>query len=898
METKSNRTLKEIQIKDSNKNEKCINNVSNNENEEEMEESYLKINTKNEFDIYNSEESLQKLNEIINYTNEMSKDKSSIENISNIFLDKLFPKCNNSDFQISKLISKKYIKPKIKNKIVEEIIQFYFGERMNIRYSKKLILNKENINKIGILLCASYSVFDSFSITETKDLENFIKTERKKDIINDYYSYCNESGKSPLEFNIYNYIQDNKKTYLVPGEFLFLINFLDLIDTVEIDVNIKVDKKAVEHNDDFYLFIITHLNIFRIATLTKHIKINLINKEVQTALNNYYCEKLKFIHTKKNRYCKFNFVTINKINWDFETDYSINNKNKRYFKKKEVKIPSKNNKYSIDKSKAMLKNELSRSSTVFQRESISGASLFNKNNPFPIDNILVNYEIVESLDEIIDKKKIESKYKALIDKYKNTLDIILIAVLGIIRLKKLENLNITMNDSYSKEFIRSFRNNFSSIPELKASIDNFHLLNVFMIYVKNLQLLNIEFNSLDYLSFYKCLSLLKNNKDLRELQMSFFPSNIVYSPQFLLKIFTQNSEKKHIDLSVHTVEYIFLHDFLAYFVENLEILFELIRTKTERLDKLGFNFEMPDIISDNQRYLNAILKFIINILLLIDNKNSKIKKLVIISPKTIIDSRSIFYIQNIIGTINIEKNNKKIKELSIRLQLYHIQNISNLISTNLTNLKIGEVDLVTLRGLTKYLCSFKFYQKSSLNFLTVCLLSHITHFTKEIEYLLNELFSLKIKSLQKISVNTNIIIDDKNNYYKIIENNWISSCIFTVNEKSKSFWKKKEKANANKEKNIYYLIHHELEDGILSINEKTKRHGNNYIKTNCDIAWYLRYILIFKFAKEKQYKLNYYDQKRIIFTILKYIYFTQIVTVEGDKIESSNDKIYLSKSLK
>jgi len=86
-----------------------INNNINEQNEEER--NYLKINTKSQFDIYNSEDSSKKLNEIIQYVEELlNEEQSSSINIWKKILEKLFPKCRAEGFMISKLIAKLFTK--------------------------------------------------------------------------------------------------------------------------------------------------------------------------------------------------------------------------------------------------------------------------------------------------------------------------------------------------------------------------------------------------------------------------------------------------------------------------------------------------------------------------------------------------------------------------------------------------------------------------------------------------------------------------------------------------------------------------------------------------------------------------------------------------------------------
>ena len=889
---------------------------------EEIVENYLKINTKNQFDEYNSNESNKKLNEIINYIDELLEEKNQIESISQLLLEKLFPKCQNKSFLISKLISKKIIKSKkINRKIIEEKIKYFFDKRIEIRYSKKLMLNRDTINNLGYILCYSFSKFEDFKIYETKDLSKYVKESKKYDAINDFYKYCNENGISPIDNSLLDFLEGKNNNYLLPGEFIFLINIFDCINILEIDMNINIDKFDENFYDDFYLFIITHLNIYYLAVLTNHFKMDFNNEQFQKDIYDYYSNELKPVYNKNYRYIKKNINILEnnifKKRWDFETDYIFLNKNKRFSKeeesiiRKEIKKTNKENKSVNQKpfdgrlsySRPLQKREFIDliGSNKKRKESIFTKTITNSSRAqtetFPEFDV---YEINRNntFPEKTDKKKIRDKYEEMVDKNKNILDLIYIVSLGIIRLKNLKNLDIIMTDFYYKEFINHFGQLYSS-SKPPSGINHFHLLNRFIKKMQGLQVFNIEFNSLDYLTFYRVLSLLKKNEELYSLKFSFFSSFISYSPQYLYKLYVQNMDKKEINNNgIISPESFLLQEFLPFFIENLEVLFELIRTKINKLEILSFNFDIPEIITINQRYLIGILKFILNILFLVYTPKTKIKKLIILSPKTILDSRSMLHIEHFIKNIDIGKKNKTIKEFSIQLQFFRINNIKSLISHNLIILKIGEVDIYTLNELTKYICSYNFFKKSSLKSLTIGILNFITQFSKEVEYLLNELFSLKIKTLKELKISSNINIKKEKNFYKILENNWISNCILSLNEKSKLAWKqqeiderikqimenknKKKKAEKPLNKKLLYLIHNELEEELLTANELAARNKKKITNTDCEVVWYIKYLLIFKYSKMKNIKINYYEMKNIIFHILKFLYFTKTANIKDE----------------
>ena len=916
---------------------------SNNVEEEIEEENYIKINTKNQFEIYNSIESNKKLDEILKYVDEFIEEDPSKESLNQIFLEKLFPKCLNKAFLISKVISKRMMRLKKINKdLIENKIKYFFDLRIVYRYSKKLVLNKDNINNLGYILCYSYSKFDDFKIIEKNDLNNYIKLSRKIDTINEYYDYCNKTGKNPMLSGLLDFLESKNNIYLIPGEFLFLINIFECITILEIDMNIDLKKFNGKYDDDFYLFIITYLNIHYLAILTNHFKINFNNERIQKDIYSYFTDELQSIYNCCGRYLKKNKELSEKEyyknRWDFEKDYLVKNISKRFNIKENESIINSNIKQESMTNDSIYNNDNDeinknlkginynsfvdvvkvggryKSSVNINRINSYSTQSFNLTSisqvktqigeEEEIDGVTLTDNNINRSNSYVQKNgenNINNKYGEMIEKNRNILELIYIVCLGILRLKNLKNLDLIMNDCYYKEFINLFRQNYYT-SKSSNSLNNFHLLNNFIKKMKNLQKFNIEFNCLDYLSFYKLLSILKRNENVNSLQISFFSSLIIYSPQYIYKLYLRNKEKPELNNNdIYNLESYLINELLPFFIENLEVLFELIKSRMKNYEILSFNFDVPDIIALQQRYLIVIIKFILNILFLVDNRQSKIKKLVILSPKTIIDSRSILNIQDFIDTIDIDKKNKTIKELSIQMQFYKISNIKNLISHNLTILKIGEMDTDTLKGLAKHLCSFQFFRLSSLTSLTIGLLNSIIYFTKEIEYLLNEIFSIKIKTLVEINIYSNLFIKRQNYLYKILSNNWISSYIITLNEKSKLSWKqneidekinqimddKKDKiininTKKNQEKKILYLIHNELEHQILTPNEKAQRNKKKLINTDCEVAWYLKYLLIFKYSKNNKYTLNYYDVKNIIFNILKFLYFTKTTKIKTD----------------
>ena len=387
----------------------------------------------------------------------------------------------------------------------------------------------------------------------------------------------------------------------------------------------------------------------------------------------------------------------------------------------------------------------------------------------------------------------------------------------------------------------------------------------------------MEINDLDHKTFNKILSFINYNPALTTLKISFFSSDATYLRQTIYKIYYQNLGSKAISIS-EIIDMI-----LPRFIDNLEVLFELIKFRDFK--KIAVNFDTPSLIEVNNAYMNTIFKFIMNLLFLVDNPNSRIEKLVILSPSTKFDSRFLPSINNILEDINFNENNKFLTELSLHLQLFIIKNIKNLITERLKILNIGDCDIFTFKELTKFLTSYNFSKKSSLEQLSISLLNSIIEYTDEINNIFCKLFSIKIKQLISLNIYTNIYINN-DKYFELIDifkNNWISKYRFIFNPKSEIDINYLNKVKNN---NLFYLVSHSLESKLLSNEElvlKNKIFNNkNSIEWDKEdslywIMWQIFYNKNKNKIKEKKIKKT--TLKDNIFNTLKYFYFYEKVEI-------------------
>ena len=158
----------------------------------------------------------------------------------------------------------------------------------------------------------------------------------------------------------------------------------------------------------------------------------------------------------------------------------------------------------------------------------------------------------------------------------NIINLILMMICSIGRLRDIEGFELIINDSYNNEFIFYLANYYNISENIFDA--NFHILDFINHKINRLNQLNVELNALDQLAFNKILNLIYNNQDLTILNFSFFSSDITYFRRTLLKLYNQTFGKVG-KLIIHyddKVEEIILNSLLPFFIENLSVLFNIL----------------------------------------------------------------------------------------------------------------------------------------------------------------------------------------------------------------------------------------------------------------------------------------------------------------------------------
>ena len=833
-----------------------------------------------------------------------------------ILTEKLYPKCNLDGFLISKKLSTQYFKKyAIDNNKLEDCVNYIYNDKHKITYSSTVNLDLTTIQNLGYILMMSYYKFNEYKINERKALKSNIK-KTTQNVIQDFFNFCSKKKRvTPDHYKKTVFWEKNSTNYYLPAIFIFLLNSFDKVEKLNINFDSFNDMLTC---DDVDLLAIIVYNVQYIFPSVNHAKINIILNKLQCYIFSKYFEEyqnalnLSYSDLKK-RLFKLDFIYDKK--WDFETEFLNEELRQKYqeefLEKKDKNILSNTTNFPLNKSKA---NDLKADITEMRNETKLNVNLASRITGFfhdiktnfqqrfsvqPGEGSYRKFDVNDPLN-IIEEEDIYEENRQneefgnnnpnvvfnKIDKgndYENTLKGILLAINALNRISNLCLLDLVFNDSYTQNMINFFENEVFD-QENKALnmplLKDFHLLDIMFNKFMKLNTINIEFNSLDSVSFKKVLEAINSNaSSFLSLNLSFFSSDITYFPQSLYKL--NNSKNLKTQNWREGIELKILDNLLENFSTNLQVLFNLIRIK--KMQILGLNFDIPDIMENKEKYNIVIIKFVLNLLLYMAKKDTVIQKLVILAPKIKMNNDFYPFINEVLGNINNNNINKIIKELSFQMQLYKVVNIKNIINESLILLNIGNCDIYTFKELVQYLSSFKFCFYSSLSTIQISLIKTIRIISLEMYKLFFKLFNIKIKQLKEINLYTNIIISLKEYFYllNIFNNNWISSCTFTFNKKSEEIYKSQK--CEEKKNQIKFFVPGCLEESLLSPEEQVlrKKIDDKNIYKNDEVYWYLKYIFKIKYScvDNDRKKRNESLPKFLANNILSYIHFQKYVKI-------------------
>ena len=881
--------------------------------------SYLKIEPSNNFKKITTEE-IKSINEKIekNIKDKFASKKEFINEIIKKFLERNYPKHETNASKIIQIISNQIkTKKKLNGERMEVYINFFYNSKDNFKSSTTLVLNKRIFRNIGIMLCYIYFKLKDYPI-DSNGIKEYINTivTKKINVISDYFLYCNNVGCDPmLTKKAYEWRKLVKiYNYQVPPELIFLINTFQ--NCLKLEINMEFDQDILTQ-EDLQLYTMTLLNIEYVFPNLENISINLIHKKLQEFLNKKTINNLSSLILKNEETFKKNVSKDNNslysIKWDFDKEFNLayfNNikanskKNKKNISndeyniinldEKEIDFLSVKNNISSEKNKLSLSqiNIPEKKSNKLNDIGFVDLELDEMDNDTSSSTTNSSSEIFRvktkqnMINETFEEK--QKKYFQKIDNFKMIIDFIIMTFCTMSWNQSVRKLNLLSNNFYSKGLI-TYMKHFFDFESKKT----FHFLDILYNKPNGYDSINIEFNSLDIFIFNKLLDIFYINMSLTSINISFFSADISYLLSNLFQIYSEQLKtyseiKNYISIkgsnfNTDEFEKKILDDISSRFCENLEILFELIKKKKD-LKELGLNFDMPIILSNNNNYKISIFKFILNILMLVDNNESKhkssIKKLTILAPKIIFDSKKEKNIDNFFKNISIYYKTKTLINLNLQFQFYKISYIQNLISTNLFTLNIGDLDIYTFDKLIQYLTCYDFSINSNLSHLSIKLLGMFTNFNIQMKLLLQRLFNISLRNLLELKLFTNLIIDKKANYLfflKLLQNNSIPSYLITLNKKSK---KTIAYFNLFKVNKIYFLISETIQNLVFKDTFNLMRQHNFFLN---EIYWVIK-IYLLRMQKRNDIFVGKFGMQGIIFTILKYLFSTSNVKLEHQYI--------------
>ena len=597
-------------------------------------------------------------------------------------------------------------------------IQLENYDKISLNACKKLIekdfkmtlnFNSENINDICILISLGFTKLFSSNKIKFKTYESFL------DEIQSYRALFIDFTRI---YKSYNYslpsiIPEIPKN-TIPNELLLLMEILQGIKHINLSLK--------DYNKDSIIsYLIILLNYDWLFPFVFEIDLDLSFENLSKEIENIYFlkEKNVYIKNRKNNFDSNEYE--DKTNEDIGLNKIVNinliKKDLNFYNNKTISWKL------VEKAKIAKK----RQNININYNNYNNYNNINYNN-YNNDNNYNNINNLQNPNIIIKKDEIRESYLNVLKKNKKIFDIILCYYYLIKQVKYLKTLSIKMPNGFIKESIDILK--MKRLPEIEVSnLNIFEYLTI----ISSLYSFNIYFNPLEQKTFENIIYIIQNNSNLKELKMDFFPfdyksltsQNLIKIAEecgICHKILTSLNKDKDKDNAFLTItfdnEKMIKKKLLEKFEINLEKLFLLMQTK-KHLEKIELIINLPLILYDEEGYHWTILKFLFNIILLLQKEIFNLKEFNLILPFFNLDNIKYPIIGDFIEKINLNEKNKLLKNMHIKAHIFKLNNIKNLISYNLMSLNIGELDLDTFKSFVEFYHTKEFLEKSQLKFLSI-----------------------------------------------------------------------------------------------------------------------------------------------------------------------------------
>lgn len=722
--------------------------------------SFLKIDHKNT--IYEEDED-SRIKQTINFFTAITSidEEDSIGKEINKFFNKILPENSKNYLTLNKAIA-------AKNKILFSKIQNSLDRILNKKPSIEFFFSKNEIEDIVNILTFSYKnitkdiqsfsgllkIVDQLSksgidFLKRYEVRGWAIQENNENKSNNHSSkqlpLCSSNtspkrrskkiGPSTLSDkelsksidniglnSVYKYFPGKKGEFIIPIEMIILTKKFQTVRKIKLGITEFTPGKknnATLTDADYSTirnFIFVFLNIEWLFPNVIEIEVDLSNENLYIDLSQVFHEKMIELAKKSNKILK---------NTKYDTGYNT----KRNFDPR----------ISTDKEIQFYESE---EEDDLSDDSISSMGLVMVEDP-PV------------------KKEKPSSYDELVLQYRETYEIIIVFSYFISTIKNLCVANMIIPDCFKREILTCFIQN-------KVLLINYNFFSFFS-RISNLVQFTIDVNCLDMATFENLIGFIFKNSNLKILQISFFPPEEYFSPQMLLKllyssglnintIFPQkeNNVLFNDNQEAEEVDQIIINKLLEGFEDNLSKFFSLL--DKSKLNEIVLLLDLPSIIYNNEKYTIILLKFFINLFLLLKKKDNSLEILTILASYLLFDNRKYPMIYDLFNLLPVfQKSQIKLKKFTFHAKFFNLPNLYRIVPYNIRYFSLGDLDLECFTSIIKYITSKKFKSHSQLESLHLILSNTIV----SLNFVINHIYTILThypKSLKEITISTWITI--------------------------------------------------------------------------------------------------------------------------------------------
>ena len=714
---------------------------------------------------------------------------------------------------------------------------------LNYNFNGEFFLTKEIAENIGPIIFYGFSKlkskFKQYLIKSYADLKEKLEIIKfnQIDLLNEYYNQelLDEKNadknlpkyifrKEPYTTNDGKVFCKEHKT--LPNEIILLINKLQYVKTLTFKIddinkggnNTENTKETTNKNSndkkmEILLYIIILLNVQWLLPNIILVNFDLANSSLSNALIDLMSLKISQDLQSINIFEKKTFYTNERFSQSDLYNYEMLLKPKEKQSKKDEDDGD-----NIESDVFQVFNEIKRISNQKRQEKFKKEAAKNKESKKDNKKVVnkknkkvekseekdeddINYDedLIDDEEKKLNTQIIREIYNDYVNRHIKELDMTLITASFIRLWEKLPALNIKCPDIFNNEIKGSFL--IKSIKIIN-DLSFFNLLNE----VRKLNMLNIEFNCLDYINFAKILGLINANVNLCVIRLILFGNDKYYSPGGIYKLLYDLNESNLAQVNKEIInkkgnqnisntdfeEVVLNYYFLEKLQNNLEILFSTFKHHRKTLNEFVSVINLPSLLINNDRYNLSFIKFIINILIYLIFDKHEVRIIKIISPLLKFDSRKYPLLNDLfnkITEVQYHKNLLNLHTLYLQFDFCHMENITKLITVNLNTINIGNLDIPTFYAIAEKITSEEFLNESKLMNVKIILKENIYKYDENMRKHIVAIFKYYAKNMATMELITKLKVkyEDLVEIMNEIKKTHINKYLITFHESSKTF---------------------------------------------------------------------------------------------------------------